>query len=332
MARILVTGGAGYIGSHACKALACTGHEPVVLDNLSQGHRSLVRWGPLEIGDIADASCLDSVFRRHRPDAVMHFAAVASVGESVGNPCLYYRNNVGGTLNLLDAMRRHGVPTLVFSSSCAIYGSPDAGPIREDQSPKPVNPYGASKLMAERILSDFDAAHGLRSVSLRYFNAGGADPEGEAGESHDPETHAIPLLLMAASGRVAQFDVFGTDYPTHDGSAIRDYVHVSDLATAHVSALEHLLRGGSSMTVNLGTGSGTSVMQLIDAVERVVGRSVPRRLQPRRPGDPPILVAATDMAGSLLGWRPRFVELDDMISSAFAWMERPVAEARTARR
>lgn len=331
MARILVTGGAGYVGAHACKALARAGHEPVALDNLTQGRRSLVRWGPLEVGDVADPGCLDAVFRRHRPDAVMHFAAVASVAESVGNPGLYYRTNVGGTLSLLDAMRRHGVDALVFSSSCAVYGSPDVVPIVEEHPQAPVNPYGASKLMAERILADFDRAHGIRSISLRYFNASGADPDCEAGETHDPETHAIPLLLMAATGRLPRFDIYGTDYPTPDGSAVRDYVHVSDLAEAHVGALDYLLGGGHSTAVNLGTGTGTSVLQLVDAVERVTGRPVPRSIEPRRPGDPPVLVADPGKAGTLLGWHPRFSELADIIATAHAWMDRPVTERRIAR-
>lgn len=331
MARILVTGGAGYVGSHACKALAYAGHEPVVFDNLANGDRSLVRWGPLEVGDIVDAGRLDAVFARHRPDAVMHFAAVASVGESVGSPGLYYRTNVGGTLTLLDATRRHGVDALVFSSSCAVYGDPDVVPILEEHPKEPVNPYGASKLMAERMVSDFGRAYGMRSVSLRYFNAGGADPDGETGEIHDPETHAIPLLLMAAAGRLPRFDICGTDYPTPDGSAVRDYVHVTDLAEAHVSALEYLLRGGDSTAVNLGTGTGTSVLQLVSAVERVTGRPVPRRISPRRPGDPPILVADPGRAGMLLGWRPRFVELTEIIATAHAWMERSVTGRRSAR-
>jgi len=331
MARILVTGGAGYVGSHACKALARAGHEPVALDNLTQGHRSLVRWGPLEVGEVGDPGCLDAVFRRHRPDAVMHFAAVTSVGESVGNPGLYYRTNVGGTLALLDAMRRHRVDALVFSSTCATYGCPEVVPILEAHPQDPVNPYGASKLMAERILADFGSAHGIRSISLRYFNAGGADPDGEAGETHDPETHAIPLLLMAATGRLPRFEIYGIDYPTPDGTAIRDYVHVSDLADAHVSALNYLLGGGGSTAVNLGTGTGTSVLQLIDAVERVTGRPVPRSVKPRRSGDPPILVADPGKAGTLLGWRPRFTELADIIATAHAWMERPVAERKLAR-
>lgn len=328
MARILVTGGAGYVGSHACKALAGSGHEPIVLDNLSQGHRSLVRWGPLEVGDLADTACLDAVLRRHRPDAVMHFAAIAGVGESIENPGLYYRHNVAGTRTLLEAMRRHGVDVLVFSSSCAIYGSPETVPIPEEHAQSPITPYGESKLLAERMLSDFDRTSGIRSISLRYFNAGGADPDGEAGEIHDPETHAIPLILMAATGRIPRFEVYGTDYPTPDGSAIRDYVHVSDLAQAHASALDYLLTGGSSTAVNLGTGTGTSVLQLVEAVERVTGRPVPRSLRPRRPGDPPILVADPGRAAALLGWRPQFDRLADIIATAHAWMERSAADCQ----
>lgn len=331
MARILVTGGAGYVGSHACKALARLGRQPIVLDNLSQGHRSLVRWGPLEVGDLADAARLDAVFRRHRPDAVMHFAGVTSVGESIENPGLYYRNNVTGTLVLLEAMRRHAVNALVFSSSCAIYGCPETVPVPEEHAQSPVHPYGESKRMAERMLSDFDRAHGIRSISLRYFNAGGADPDGEAGEIHDPETHAIPLLLMAATGRIPRFEIYGADFPTPDGSAVRDYVHVSDLAEAHVTALDYLLDGGRSTAVNLGTGTGTSVLQLVEAVERVIGRPVPRRVRPRRPGDPPILVADSGRAGALLGWRPKFEGLTDIITTAHAWMERAAADRQPAR-
>lgn len=328
MARILVPGGAGYVGSHACKALAVAGHEPVVFDNLSQGHRALVRWGPLEIGDIADEERLDAVFRQYRPDAVMHFAAVASVGESVENPGLYYRNNVAGTVSLVEAMRRHGVGVLVFSSSCAVYGCPKTVPIPEDHPQAPINPYGASKLMAERVLADFDRAHGIRSIGLRYFNASGADPDGETGEMHDPETHAIPRMLMAATGRLPQFDIYGTDYPTPDGSAIRDYVHVGDLADAHVSGLDYLLGGGRSTAVNLGNGTGTSVLELIEAVERVTGRRVPYRLRPRRPGDPPILVADSGRAGAVLGWRPKVTSVADIVATAEAWMQGPIAGIR----
>ncbi|WPZ37049.1 UDP-glucose 4-epimerase GalE [Thalassobaculum sp. OXR-137] len=328
MARVLVTGGAGYVGSHACKALARAGHEPIVLDNLSQGHRALVRWGPLVVGDIADPVCVDGVFREYRPDAVMHFAAIASVGESMVDPAVYYRINIGGTMTILDAMRDHDVAPLVFSSSCAVYGCPPTALIVEESSLEPVNPYGASKKMMERIIADYGQAYGHRSLCLRYFNAGGADPDGEAGESHDPETHVIPLLLMAATGRIPQFDIYGTDYPTPDGSAIRDYVHVSDLAEAHVAALDYLLQGGASTVVNLGTGCGTSVLQLIDAVERATGRTVPRVARPRRPGDPPILVASNEKAGRVLGWRPRMTEPVDMIATAHAWMERPLADRR----
>ncbi|WP_420564800.1 UDP-glucose 4-epimerase GalE [Thalassobaculum sp.] len=332
MARVLVTGGAGYVGSHACKALARAGHEPVVLDNLSQGHRALVRWGPLVIGDITDPVSVDAAFRAYRPDAVMHFAAIASVGESMVEPSIYYRINIGGTMTILDAMRDHHVDALVFSSSCAVYGCPPTPLIVEESAQEPVNPYGASKKMVERIIADYGHAYGIRSLCLRYFNAGGADPDCEAGESHDPETHVIPLLLMAATGRIPRFDIYGTDYPTPDGSAIRDYVHVSDLAEAHVAALDYLLQGGDSTAVNLGTGSGTSVLQLIDAVETITGRPVPRLAQPRRPGDPPVLVAANERACSVLGWRPRIVEPADMIATALAWMERPLAERRVARR
>ncbi len=319
MAAILVTGGAGYVGSHACKALAAAGYTPVAYDNLGRGHRELVRWGPLEVGDLADAARLDEVFARHRPAAVMHFAAFAYVGESVQDPALYYRNNVGGTLELLAAMRRAGVDQLVFSSTCSTYGVPERMPIAEDTPQRPINPYGATKLAIERMLADYDAAYGLRSASLRYFNAAGGDPDGETGERHDPETHVIPRVLMAAAGEHPHFAVFGTDYPTPDGTCLRDYVHVSDLALGHVQALDYLKRGGATTAVNLGTGRAFSVRQVIAAAERVTGRRIPVREAPRRPGDPPELVADPARARALFGFAPRFTELEPIVATAWRW-------------
>lgn len=316
---ILVTGGAGYIGSHACKALAAEGFLPIVIDNLCYGHREAVRWGPFEQGDIADRSWLDDVFERHRPLAVMHFAAFAYVGESVSNPGKYYRNNVVGTLTMLEAMRDHGVNTLVFSSTCATYGVPETVPIAESAPQAPINPYGMSKLMVEAMLSDFDRAHGLKSIALRYFNAAGADPECEIGERHDPETHLIPLALEAAAGKGAPLTVFGEDYPTADGTCIRDYIHVTDLAEAHVAALRALLAGAQSRAYNLGTGMGYSVRQVLETIEKVTGRPVPHDVGPRRPGDPAELVADPSAAGRDLGWSPRKSDLDSIVGTAWAW-------------
>ena len=317
--NILVTGGAGYIGSHACKALAQAGFTPVSYDNLVYGHRWAVRWGPLEEGDIADRERLDAVIERYRPAAVMHFAAYAYVGESVSDPGKYYRNNVAGTLTLLEAMRDHGIGQLVFSSTCATYGIPQRTPIDEDHPQCPINPYGASKLMIERMLHDFDTAHGLHSVALRYFNAAGADPDGEIGEDHEPETHLIPLALQAALGQRDSLQVFGTDYPTLDGSCIRDYIHVADLARAHVQALRYLADGGATTALNLGTGRGYSVLEVIEAARKVTGRDISTQLRARRPGDPPILTAAADKARHLLGWQPRQADLTETLSHAWRW-------------
>ena len=316
---ILVTGGAGYIGSHACKALAQAGYTPIAYDNLVYGHREAVRWGPLEVGDIADRARLDAVIAQYRPEAVMHFAAYAYVGESVQDPAKYYRNNVAGTLTLLEALVHHGIGRIVFSSTCATYGIPKRTPIDEDHPQNPINPYGASKLMIERMLQDLDTAYGLRSVSLRYFNAAGADPDGEIGEDHDPETHLIPLALQAALGQREALQVFGTDYPTPDGSCIRDYIHVTDLAQAHVLALDYLANGGATTALNLGTGRGHSVLEVIEAARQIAGRDIPTLLTDRRPGDPPILTAAADKARSLLGWRPHHPDLAETLRHAWNW-------------
>jgi len=316
---ILVTGGAGYIGSHACKALAGAGYLPVVYDNLSRGHREAVRWGPLVEGDLADGRHLAETLRRHDIAAVMHFAAYAYVGESMAQPGLYFRNNVANSLVLLEAMREAAVKRIVFSSTCATYGTPAAIPIRESAPQQPVNPYGESKLMIERMLHWYGAAHGFAHVALRYFNAAGADPDGEIGEAHEPETHLIPLMLEAAIGRRAAIDVFGTDYPTPDGTAVRDYIHVTDLAAAHVLAVAYLEKGGAGIACNLATGTGYSVREVIAAAERVTGRRIPRREVGRRPGDPPALVADASRARELLGWQPQLSDLDTIIATAWAW-------------
>ena len=318
--KVLVTGGAGYIGSHACKALAEAGYTPVTYDNLSIGNRWAVRWGPLEIGDVRDGVQLGVVIRRHRPVGVLHFAALALVGESMTDPGLYYRMNVGGAQAVADAALAGGVGALVFSSTCAVYGTPARLPITEATPKAPINPYGASKLMAERLLEDYDMAHGLRFAALRYFNAAGADPEVEIGEARAVETHLVPLAIDAVLGRRPPLKVLGTDYPTPDGTAIRDYIHVSDLALAHVRALDRLLGGAPSFTCNLGTGSGQSIRQVLRSIARIAGREVPHETAPRRPGDPAELVADTALSRQLLGsgLTPRS-DLDSIISTALAW-------------
>ncbi len=317
--EILVTGGAGYIGSHTAKLLAAAGHTPVVFDDLSQGHDWAVRWGALERGSLLDSTRLDEVFARHRVDAVIHFAASALVGESMTRPEKYFRNNTVATLNLLDAMRKAGVGTFVFSSTCATYGDPVRVPIDETHPQVPVNPYGESKLMVEKILRWYGEAHSLKWIALRYFNAAGADPDGTIGEDHDPETHLIPLVIGSALGTRPPVKVFGTDYPTADGSAIRDYVHVMDLADAHLRAIERLGAGAASQAVNLGTGRGHSVREVIDAVKAVSGREVPFDLAPRRAGDPPELVAAPARAREVLGWTCQYADLPTIAEHAFKW-------------
>ena len=282
--------------------------------------------GPLVEGDILDRARLDEAFATYSPEAVIHFAAYAYVGESVADPGKYYRNNFVGSLTLLEAMRDHGVDKIVFSSSCATYGVPDNLPIREKTSQLPINPYGASKAMVERLLSDFGVAHALKAIVLRYFNAAGADPENEIGESHDPETHLVPLLLDAASGRRKSVTVFGTDYPTHDGTCVRDYIHVSDLAEAHIKALRALLDGWQSSIYNLGNGRGFSVMEVIAAVERVTGLTVPVVFGDRRPGDPAALISDASKARHELGWQPQFARIDEMVRTAWAWRQKASAE------
>jgi UDP-arabinose 4-epimerase len=319
---ILVTGGAGYVGSHACKALAKAGYLPVVYDDLSRGHRAAVRWGPLIEGNLHDSARVAAALRAHDVSAVMHFAAFAYVGESVADPEKYYANNLGGTLALLAAMREAGVHRIVLSSTCAVYGVPEALPIGETTAKAPLNPYGETKLAIERALHWY-AAYGITYMALRYFNAAGADPDGEIGEDHDPETHLIPLVLRAALGRANPVEIYGTDYPTRDGTAIRDYIHVDDLADAHVRAIGDLAAGGDSAALNLGTGNGCSVREIIAAVERIGGRAVPYREAARRAGDPPELVADPALARTRLGWQPRHSDLDNIIGTALVWETRP---------
>ena len=316
---VLITGGAGYVGSHACKVLARAGYRPVVLDDFSRGHREAVRWGPVVECNIADRTAVAAALAEHRVSAVMHFAAYAYVGESVADPALYYRNNLGGTLSLLEAMRETGIDKIVFSSTCATYGIPASVPIRETAPQFPVNPYGETKLAIERALHWYGEAYGLRWISLRYFNAAGADPEGEIGELHEPETHLIPLVLEAALGRRPQVEIYGTDYPTPDGTAIRDYIHVQDLGEAHLRALEFLEAGGQSAALNLGTGHGHSVREVIRVAQAISGRHIPFRDSARRPGDPPALVADPDLAAGLLGWHARLSDLETIVRTALSW-------------
>lgn len=320
--RILVTGGAGYIGSHTCKALARAGHEPIVFDNLAYGNADAVRWGPFEQGDILDGARLDEVMQRHRPDLVMHFAAFAYVGESVTDPAKYYRNNVVGSLSLLDAMVRNAVDRIIFSSTCATYGVPEQLPISEDTPQNPINPYGFTKLAVEHALGDYGRAYGLKWAAMRYFNAAGCDPDGELGEEHEPETHAIPLAIMAALGTGPSFRIFGADYDTPDGTAVRDYIHVSDLAAAHVLGAEYLARGGESQAFNLSTGQGVSVLDIVKSAERATGRKVPTDMVGRRAGDPPVLYAVAEKANRLLGWTPAFSDIDETIATAARWFVR----------
>jgi UDP-glucose 4-epimerase len=315
---ILITGGAGYIGSHAAKELSKRGYHPLVLDNLSYGHREFARWGSFIEGNLADTELLRTLFTTYSVTAVMHFAGFAYVGESVTDPAKYYRNNVANSLNLLEAMREAGVSRIIFSSTCATYGIPQTIPIPEEHPQIPINPYGRSKLMVETMLRDFCDAYRMKYVALRYFNAAGADPDGEIGEWHEPETHLIPLAIDAACGK-APIRIFGTDYDTPDGTCIRDYIHVSDLATAHVQALEYLMAGGGSGDFNLGNGHGFSVREVVAAIERVTGLTVAMEEAPRRPGDPPILVGSSDRARCLLGWQPRHTTLETIISTAWRW-------------
>jgi UDP-glucose-4-epimerase GalE len=327
MSNILVVGGAGYVGSHTCKALALAGYNPVVLDNLSSGHRWAVRWGPLIEGDAADRKLIRHTVLEHDIRAVLHFAAIASVAESVQHPRKYFSENVATTLHLLAALLETPVRTFVFSSTCATYGIPTEIPITENCPQVPVNPYGESKLFIEKTLHWYGEAYGLSHVSLRYFNAAGADPDGEIGEDHDPETHLVPLTIRTALGQREELDIFGADHQTPDGSAIRDYTHVADLADAHVRALEYLSDDGLSTAFNLGTGQGSSVRDVIRTVEEVSGARVRRRHRPRRPGDPAFLVAQADRANKVLGWEPRFKTLEPIVRTAWHWHSRGLAQA-----
>jgi UDP-glucose-4-epimerase GalE len=320
--QILVTGGAGYIGSHTAKLLAAAGHQPVIFDDMSQGHDWAVKWGPLERGSLSDPARLAEVFASRRLDAVVHFAANALVGESMTNPAKYFRNNTVGTLNLLDAMREADVATIVFSSTCATYGDPVRVPMDETHPLSPVNPYGESKLMVEKLLRWYGEIYGLRWMALRYFNAAGADPDGEIGEDHDPESHLIPLVIGAALGTRPPVKIFGTDYATPDGTAVRDYIHVMDLADAHLRALDRLGTGTPSQSINLGTGRGHSVREVVDTVARVGRRAVLAVDSPRRAGDPPELVASPARAREVLGWTCQYADLETIVRHAWAWHEK----------
>ena len=317
--NVLVVGGAGYIGSHMVKMLRGQGHQVLVFDNLSGGYRDALLGAELVQGDLADRAALDAVFAGRQFDAVMHFASFIQVGESVQLPDKYYRNNVANTLNLLDAMVAHDVKRFIFSSTAAIFGEPEQVPIDERQPSRPLNPYGHSKAMVEQILADYDQAFGLRHICLRYFNAAGADLDGQLGERHEPETHLIPLVLQVASGRRAQISVYGRDYPTPDGTCIRDYIHVVDLCSAHLLALHRLQDGGASDCFNLGNGEGFSVQQVIDSARRISGRPIDVLDAPRRAGDPARLVADPAKARALLGWTPRHAQLDTIIETAWRW-------------
>lgn len=319
---VLITGGAGYIGSHTAKIMARAGHTPIVLDNMTFGHEWAAKWGPLEKGDLSDTAFLADVFKRHKIDAVVHFAANAFVGESMTNPKKYFRNNTVNTLNLLDAMVDANVKEIVFSSTCATYGDPHYMPLDELHPQNPVNPYGESKFFVERMLHWYAAAYGIRFAALRYFNAAGADPEGEIGEDHTPETHLIPLVIEVALGKRPHIGVFGTDYPTPDGTAIRDYIHVNDLADAHVRALNHLKMGGKNLKLNLGTGRGNSVREVIAAVEAVSGKIVSVIESPRRPGDPAELIANATLARETIGWIPQYTDIRVIAEHAWKWHTR----------
>lgn len=328
MKTLFVTGGAGYVGSHCCKEFARQGWTVVVYDNLQHGWRDMVRWGELLEGDLLDAPALSAALARVRPDVVAHFAGLISVGESVQSPHLHYRNNVAGSLHLLEALRAHGVNKLLFSSSAATYGEPLSTPIPETHRQLPINPYGWSKLMVERMMADYGAAYGLRFASLRYFNAAGASPDGDLGERHEPETHVIPLAARGLLREDHPFTIFGDDFDTRDGTCVRDYVHVADLGRAHAAAARYLLEGGPSEAFNLGTGTGTTVKELADALERVSGRRLRRTIGPRRAGDPPVLVASNARAREVLGWTPVDSSVDRILETAWAWAQKEAARGR----
>lgn len=317
--HVLLVGGAGYIGSHMVKQLLAAGHSVVTLDSLVSGHRDAVVGGEFIQGDLADIQLLDFLLRKHRFDGVMHFASFIQVGESVQEPAKYYRNNVTNTQNLLDAMVANGVKSLIFSSTAAIFGEPVSIPIAESHPKSPINPYGRGKWMVEQMLGDYDRAYGLKSISLRYFNAAGADPDGQLGERHQPETHLIPLVLQVAAGQRAAISVYGRDYPTEDGTCIRDYIHIADLCDAHLLALTRLLNGAQSVAYNLGNGNGYTVQQVIDTARRVTGRPIPIIDVPRREGDPAVLVADSVLARRELGWSPKYGDLERIVAHAWEW-------------
>jgi len=334
MRKILVTGGAGYIGSHAVKELQKCGYSSLVLDNLSCGHRELVKCGEFIEGDLEDGALLESIFSRNSIDAVMHFAAHAYVDESVRHPRKYYKNNVGNTLRLIDLMIRAGVSKIVFSSTCATYGNAEKTVITEDHPQNPINPYGRSKVMVEQILRDYDKAYGMRSVIFRYFNAAGADPEGEIGEWHEPETHLLPLILDVAAGNRECLEMYGTDYETPDGTCVRDYVHVTDIARAHILGLQFLQAGNNSDVFNLGNGQGFSVRQLIESAERVTGRKIKVIVGRRRPGDPARLVGSSEKARTILGWETQFPALEPIVETAWNWHQKlssPVSAVKSVK-
>ncbi|NCC22180.1 MAG: UDP-glucose 4-epimerase GalE [Alphaproteobacteria bacterium] len=326
---VLVTGGAGYIGSHACKALNEKGYTPVTYDNLYTGNREAVKWGPLEEGDIRDEARLGAAMDKHKPFAVMHFAALIQVAESVAQPDKYYDNNVGGSLSLLKCARERDIANLVFSSTAAVYGMPDCAAIPEDHPLRPINPYGNTKLAMENMIRDFSSAYGMRHAILRYFNAAGADPEAESGTAYPKDTHIIPILMNVAAGEAEGFKIFGDDYATPDGTAVRDYIHVTDLADAHVLALEAIAAGGSSLTLNLGTSKGSSVQEILEAARRVTGEPIQAALNPRRPGDPDILVANADKAKNLLNWNPSRSNVEEILATAWKWRQKQAQFGKT---
>ncbi len=328
MKTILVTGGAGYVGSHCCKEFAAQGWTVVVYDSLYRGWRDMVRWGELIEGDILDREALQAAVAKVKPDVLAHFAALTYVGESVEQPDLYYRNNTMGTFNILEALRASGVDKMIFSSTAATYGEPLEAPMLETHRQLPINPYGRSKLMVERMMADYAAAYGLRYAALRYFNAAGASPDGDIGERHEPETHVIPLAARGALRDDYQFTIFGDDFDTRDGTCVRDYVHVSDLGRAHAAAADYLMGGGAAQAFNLGTGEGTTVREIADAIEAVSGRPLPRRIGPRREGDPAVLVASNARAKAVLGWAPRQSSIGEIVSSAWAWAQADAAHQR----
>ncbi len=317
--NILVTGGAGYIGSHCCKELSKKGFHPITIDNLIYGHKNFVRWGEFFQGDVGDPTHLKECLSQYKIDAVMHFAAYAYVGESVEDPLKYYENNLRNTIQLLHAVLENDIKYFVFSSTCSTYGNPQKTPIDEDHPLNPINPYGKTKRMIEEILRDYQIAYGLKYISLRYFNAAGADPDAEVGEDHDPETHLIPLVLDAAAGKRKAIKVFGTDYGTPDGTCIRDYIHVTDLAQAHILALQQLTDGADSSVYNLGNGQGFSVLEVIERARKITGKNIAVENSDRRPGDPPVLIASNEKAARELGWKPQYADIDDIIGTAWKW-------------